>query len=188
MAGVDEAGRGPLAGPVVAAAVILPSRWPVEVPLPQDSKVLRPAARWDAYRQIRRRAVACALGVLSAAEVDRLNILQATMVAMRLAVERLNAPPLDFVLIDGNRLPALKIEARAVVGGDRQSVSIAAASIVAKVTRDAIMTEMARYYPGWGFAQHKGYGTVAHRRRVLAWGRSRLHRTSFAVRAPAPST
>lgn len=181
VAGVDEAGRGPLAGPVVAAAVILPaSRLPDGI---DDSKRLtasRRAALADAIR-------ACAdvgLGIAEVEEIDQLNILAATMLAMTRAVTALGATP-AFVLVDGNRLPRWDWPSRALVGGDRLSLSIAAASIIAKHERDQMMIAADRAYPGYGFAAHKGYGSAVHMAALRTLGPTPLHRTSFAPVAAA---
>ncbi|MBS0396718.1 MAG: ribonuclease HII [Proteobacteria bacterium] len=180
-AGVDEAGRGPLAGPVVAAAVILP-RAPRIRGL-DDSKRLSAAAREDLARKIRARAVAFGLGWADAAEIDALNILEATLLAMRRAVLAL-AVPADGLLVDGNRPPAaeglgLTGPVEAVVGGDGSEAAIAAASILAKTWRDAYMIAADRRHPGYGFAVHKGYGTPDHLAVLAALGPSPLHRRSF---------
>ena len=177
VAGVDEAGRGPLAGPVVAAAVILdPSD---RFPGLDDSKRLSPQRRTELDHAIRERAVAFALARVDAETIDSINILQATMRAMREAVERLDPAPAQ-VLVDGNRCPDLPCAARAIVGGDSSVAAISAASILAKVARDREMNEMDRRYPEYGFASHKGYGTRAHRDALLRFGPSPIHRRSFA--------
>ncbi len=180
VAGVDEAGRGPLAGPVVTAAVILPREWPPTVPL-DDSKRLKPEAREAAYEEIRRRAVAWRARVVPPAEIDRVNVLQATLQGMAEAVRRLR-PGAEFVLVDGNRLPPVAEPCRAVVRGDGQSNSIAAASIVAKVIRDRLMRVYGRRYPQWDFGAHKGYGTRAHLAALERWGPSPIHRRTFRVK------
>lgn len=175
--GVDEAGRGPLAGPVVAAAVILdPERLPAGI---DDSKKLTPTRREALYDAIRGSAIASAVALADVAEIERLNILQATMLAMRRAVEQLSPAP-AFALIDGNRLPSLPCPAEAVIGGDARSLSIAAASILAKVTRDRIMREIAGEYPGYGFENHMGYGTPAHLEALNRLGPTPHHRLGFA--------
>lgn len=184
LAGVDEAGRGPLAGPVVAAAVVLdPARI---IPGLDDSKRLSAARRAELAAQIRTHAAAWALAWVSPEDIDRLNILQATMLAMSRAILGLGCLPAK-VLIDGNRCPqaeGLDCELIAVVGGDALEPAISAASILAKVHRDARMIELDARYPGYGFAVHKGYPTAAHREALLSLGPCAEHRRSFApVRA-----
>jgi ribonuclease HII len=177
IAGLDEVGRGPLAGPVVAAAVILPPDFPIE--LLDDSKSLRPARRKELASLIRSQA-AVALASLPAAEIDRLNILQASLLAMKRALLALPLTP-DFALIDGNKLPKdLPCPAEAVVKGDARVACIAAASIIAKVARDAIMAEAAALYPGYGFEQHMGYPAPAHVAALHAKGLTPIHRLSYA--------
>ncbi len=176
IAGVDEAGRGPLAGPVVAAAVVLDAeRIPDGI---ADSKMLDRAAREDVFAALCATAeISFAFG--SAATVDRINILQATLVAMRRAVIGLAAPA-DMVIIDGRDVPkGLPVQARAIIGGDARSLSIAAASIVAKVIRDRLMTRCDASFSGYGLASHKGYSTKAHQTALAALGPCRLHRRSF---------
>ena len=177
VAGVDEAGRGPLAGPVVAAAVILDAAAGIEGLA--DSKRLCAARRADLDREIRERALSFAVARVGADVIDAVNILQATMRAMREAVEGLDLSP-DEVLVDGNRCPVLPCPARSVVGGDASIVAISAASILAKVARDREMIEMDSRYPEYGFARHKGYGTRAHLDALLRFGPTPIHRTSFA--------
>ena len=177
VAGVDEAGRGPLAGPVVAAAVILDPA--VRIENLADSKRLSAGTRAELDREIRERALSFAIARASAAVIDAVNILQATMQAMREAVDGLDTSP-DEVLVDGNRCPVLPYPARAVVRGDVSVAAISAASILAKVARDQEMMEMDRRYPEYGFARHKGYGTPAHRDALLRFGPSPIHRASFA--------
>jgi ribonuclease HII len=177
IAGLDEVGRGPLAGPVVAAAVILPPDFPIG--LLDDSKSLRPARRKELAGLIRSQA-AVALASLPAAEIDRLNILQASLLAMKRALLALPLTP-DFALIDGNKLPKdLPCPAEAVVKGDARVACIAAASIIAKVARDAIMAEAAALYPGYGFEQHMGYPAPAHVAALHAKGLTPIHRLSYA--------
>lgn len=178
--GVDEAGRGPLAGPVVAAAVILdPARIPAGI---DDSKRLRPARR-SALCDAVRATAAVSVGTASVAEIDRDDILRATMRAMARAVAGLPRAP-DFALVDGNRAPALACAVRCVVGGDRQSLSIAAASIVAKVHRDRLMAALAGSWPHYGWERNAGYGTREHLAALARHGPSPHHRTTFApVRA-----
>lgn len=188
IAGVDEAGRGPLAGPVVAAAVILDDRRPIHGL--RDSKKLKADRRDELAQEIRSDAVSWSVAWCDAAEIDAINILNATMLAMRRAIFGLNVLP-TAVQVDGNRLPNLRfnercLEGEALVGGDDRVASISAASILAKTTRDAIMLEMDRIYPRYAFAQHKGYGTAQHRECLERYGPCRQHRFSFApVRAVA---
>jgi ribonuclease HII len=175
-AGVDEAGRGPLAGPVVAAAVILDRR---RVPHGiDDSKKLDEPTREALYTRITRIA-GWGVGVVDVEEIDRLNIYHATMLAMHRAVDALGVEP-GMVLVDGNALPKWRYPARAIVSGDALSRSIAAASIVAKVTRDRIMHEHHEAWPGYGWRQNKGYGTPQHKAALLRLGPTPLHRRSFA--------
>ena len=186
VAGVDEAGRGPLAGPVVAAAVILDPNEPISGLA--DSKLLSPAARERLAEDIRRRATTWSVAWSDRAEIDALNILNATLLAMRRAIIGLAVLP-DAVNVDGNRLPNLtfggrRIHGEAVIGGDGRLEEISAASILAKTTRDAMMATMDRIHPGYGFAQHKGYGTRDHTEQLNARGACDEHRRSFApVRA-----
>lgn len=180
VAGVDEAGRGPLAGPVVVAAVILPRPWPGELAL-DDSKRLAAPVRERLFGEIRRRALAWRVRVMAPALIDRVNILQATLQGMAEAVRALR-PGADYVLVDGNRLPPLAQPAEALVKGDARCGSIAAASILAKVVRDRLMQVYGRRYPQWGFAEHKGYPTAAHVDALRRWGPSPIHRRSFRVR------
>lgn len=179
VAGVDEAGRGPLAGPVVAAAVVLdPARPPHGI---DDSKKVSARRRAELYREIQASA-AVGVGIASVAEIDDINIFQATMLAMTRAVEALVAAGTDpaMVLVDGNALPKWRWPAVAVVGGDALSLSIAAASIVAKETRDALMRDYDAAYPGYGWGANKGYGTKVHLAALAALGASPIHRRSFA--------
>lgn len=176
VAGVDEAGRGPLAGPVVAAAVILERRQ-----VPQgiaDSKVLTAGRREVLYEAIMATS-RVGIAMADVARIDRENILNATLWAMAEAVARLAEPP-SLCLIDGNRAPALAVPARTVIGGDALCMSIAAASIIAKVTRDRLMARLDEKFPGYGFARHKGYGTREHLQALRRLGPCRHHRTSFA--------
>ncbi len=178
VAGVDEAGRGPLAGPVVAAAVILT---PDTVLLGlDDSKRLSPARREALAPEIRRVAVAWSVAVVDVAEIDRLNIAQAAFEAMRRAVRGLGVAP-DHLLVDGFPLPGAPCPQEGIVGGDRLSHSIAAASVLAKVERDRLMDALSREYPGYGFEIHKGYPTLAHREALLRLGPSAVHRRSFRL-------
>lgn len=178
VAGVDEAGRGPLAGPVVAAAVIIHPARPLQDVA--DSKVLSHARREELADMIRARAWAWSVAVIDIDDIDRLNILQASMLAMQRAVLRLPIAPAR-ALVDGNMLPrALPCPAQALVGGDALEPAISAASILAKTWRDAIMRKLDGTYPQYGFAQHKGYATPAHRAALLEHGPCAIHRRSFA--------
>jgi ribonuclease HII len=180
-AGVDEVGRGPLAGPVVAAAVILDERCPIKGL--RDSKALSPARRERLAAEIRAKALCCCVAEASVDEIDRLNILQATLLAMRRAVEGLRLVPTR-VLVDGNRLPLLRMPAEAIVKGDTKVAAISAASIVAKVHRDALLVTLHERHPAYGFAGHKGYPTPEHLAALRAHGACAEHRKSFApVRA-----
>ncbi|MFP4040336.1 MAG: ribonuclease HII [Desulfosudaceae bacterium] len=179
VAGVDEVGRGPLAGPVVAAAVVLPPAF--NNPLVTDSKKLSPGRRLDLYREIYREAVTVGIGIVDPLEIDRLNILRASLLAMNMAVENLCPRP-DYLLVDGNTAISWEGRQETIVKGDSASISIAAASIVAKVTRDRMMERYSLDYPGFGFAAHKGYPTKAHRQAVLELGPTPIHRASFRVR------
>jgi ribonuclease HII len=177
IAGVDEAGRGPLAGPVVAAAVILDDLHPIKGL--NDSKKLSPKRREKLYDEIRAKALCCSVAQASVEEIDHLNILQATLLAMRRAVEGLRLKP-HKVLVDGNRLPVLDVRAEAIVGGDAIVPAISAASILAKVTRDRWCQELDAQYPQYGFAGHKGYGTAVHLAALKAHGACPEHRKTFA--------
>lgn len=174
--GVDEAGRGPLAGPVCAAAVILPAD--IEIPGLNDSKKLTDKRRRELYPVIKECAIAYGIAFADENEIDEINILQATFRAMERAVAQLATRP-DFVLVDGNKLPQLDIPGEAIVQGDSRSASIAAASILAKVTRDDVMLQLAQTYPQYGFDIHKGYGTKAHYEALRSHGACPAHRTSF---------
>jgi len=178
VAGVDEAGRGPLAGPVCAAAVILdPAKSPAGI---ADSKRLSAARREALARAIEDSAIAWAVAFVDVAEIDRINILQASLLAMRRALDALAVPP-TLALIDGNRCPdGLSCRSQAMVGGDRTHRSIGAASILAKTARDQEMRRLDQCYPGYGFAQHKGYGTKAHIEALDRLGPCIEHRRSFA--------
>jgi ribonuclease HII len=177
MAGVDEAGRGPLAGPVVAAAVILDDLNPI-LGL-NDSKKLTAKRREALFDEIRARALCFAVAEASVQEIDQINILQATLLAMKRAVEALRLPP-KLVLVDGNRLPTLSMRAEAIVQGDALVPAISAASILAKVHRDRLCEAMHLRYPIYGFDQHKGYGTAQHLAALQAHGPSDCHRMTFA--------
>ncbi len=176
IAGVDEAGRGALAGPVVAAAVTIPLG--VLIPGVQDSKVLTPTERADLYAEIVAGAEGVGIGVVEAPQIDTLNILRATHQAMALALADLDPPP-DFALIDGRPVAGLGVPHQCLVKGDQKSFVIAAASIVAKVTRDRIMIDLHEQYSGYGFADHKGYGTRSHREALRRLGPCPAHRRSF---------
>ncbi len=177
VAGIDEAGRGPLAGPVVAAAVILPEQF--FLPGLTDSKKLSERRRQFLYPEICQQARAVGVGVASIQEIDRLNILQATLLAMTRAIGRLPQTP-DHLLIDGISAVPLNLSQQCIKQGDSRSLSIAAASVVAKVIRDRIMLSYHRQLPAYGFATHKGYGTLQHRAAIAEIGPSALHRTTFA--------
>lgn len=174
--GIDEAGRGPLAGPVFAAAIILPPGLIIEGL--NDSKKLSERKREELFDVIRRDATAYGIGMADHKEIDRLNILQATFLAMKRAVEALSRTP-DLLLVDGNRNPGLGIETMTIVKGDAKSASIAAASVLAKVSRDRFMLELDREYPAYQFAQHKGYPTKAHYQAIRENGISPVHRKTF---------
>ena len=182
IAGADEAGRGPLAGPVVAAAVIFPAD--INITGIDDSKALSAAQREKAFKKIMEASVAVGLGVVDAEAIDRINILQASLQAMSYAVCSLKVKP-DLILLDGNKIPEnlhpkLKtISARAVVGGDSKSLTIAAASIIAKCIRDSLMRTYHDSFPEYGFDKHKGYGTAGHLKALAQYGPCRIHRKSF---------
>jgi ribonuclease HII len=176
VAGVDEAGRGPLAGPVVAAAVILDDLHPIQGLA--DSKILTALRRDQLFHEIRAKALCCSIAEASVEEIEQLNILQATLLAMRRAVEGLRLKP-QMVLVDGNRLPVLDIRAEAIVKGDATVPAISAASILAKVHRDRWCTEYDQQFPQYGFAKHKGYGTAEHLAALKAHGACPQHRKTF---------
>jgi ribonuclease HII len=176
-AGVDEAGRGPLAGPVIAAAVILHPNRPI--PGLADSKKLSEKQRERLFIEIRQHALAWSVARATVSEIDTINILQATLLAMQRAVAGLKSSP-HLVLVDGNRCPRFACDAKAIIGGDGLEPAISAASIVAKVLRDRLMKMLDRKYPNYGFAQHKGYGTARHLALLTLHGPSRIHRKSFA--------
>ncbi len=182
VAGVDEAGRGPLAGPVVAAAVMFATRPTRRLSaLLDDSKLLSAEARLVAYAALRAcPGIEIGVAAASVCEIERLNILHAAMLAMRRAVSRLGVAP-ALVLVDGNRCPAVPCRAEAVIGGDAQCLSIAAASIVAKVTRDRLMTRLALRFPGYGWEHNAGYGTAHHRAALRAQGPTAHHRAAFGT-------
>ena len=174
--GVDEAGRGPLAGPVCAAAVILPKN--IEIPGLNDSKKLTDKKRRELFPVIQEKAIAYGIGLADEKEIDEINILQATFLAMERAICQLPVRP-EYILIDGNRNKDFGVPSNTVVHGDSLSASIAAASILAKVTRDNIMLDMAEKYPGYGFEIHKGYGTRAHYDALQNNGPCDIHRLTF---------
>lgn len=177
--GVDEAGRGPLAGPVCAAAVILPAGLVIEGV--NDSKKLSEKKREELFPVICEKALAYGIGWADEREIDEINILQATYRAMQRAVESLPYKA-DYALIDGNRMPPLAIPGTTIVKGDALSMSIAAASILAKVSRDRVMVQLSREYPQYGFEKHKGYGTAAHVQALREYGPCPLHRQSFLLK------
>jgi ribonuclease HII len=176
LAGVDEAGRGPLAGPVVAAAVILDDLHPIRGL--KDSKTLSARRREALFDEIRAKALCCCIAQASVDEIDTLNILQATLLAMRRAVEGLRLPP-AWVAVDGNRLPVLKVPGEAIVKGDARVPAISAASILAKVHRDQLCADLHQAYPAYGFATHKGYPTPEHLQALREHGPAPVHRKSF---------
>jgi ribonuclease HII len=177
IAGIDEAGRGPLAGPVVSAAVVLPSSF-LDSDV-TDSKKLPPAKRAELYETLYTHAVTIGIGIVDPAEIDRINILQASLLSMAIAVRNLNPQP-DMLLIDGIYPIDSNLPQKAIPKGDSLSISIAAASIVAKVTRDRLMEAYDLVYPQFGFAKHKGYPTRAHRNAIREFGCCPIHRRSFA--------
>ncbi len=178
LAGVDEAGRGPLAGPVIAAAVILPygQKLPYQI---NDSKQMTPSLREMVFSEIKDCLLDYGVGIVEPDIIDEINIYQATVLAMRKAIGSLNPKP-DRILIDGLSIPALDIPNRKVINGDQKSAAVAAASIIAKVTRDRLMTEYARVYPEYGFDKHFGYPTKAHREVIIKEGVTPIHRRTFS--------
>lgn len=174
--GIDEAGRGPLAGPVCAAAVILPEG--VIIDGVNDSKKLSEKKREALFDVIREQSLAYSIAYATVDEIEEINILNATMLAMKRAVEGLSVKA-DYAMIDGNRLPKLAIDSECIVKGDAKSMSIACASILAKVSRDRLLYKYAEEYPMYGFDKHKGYGTAAHREAILKYGPCPYHRKSF---------
>jgi ribonuclease HII len=176
IAGVDEAGRGPLAGPVVAAAAILPNK--VSFPGLDDSKKLSPAKREKIFRLLIEAKTPFGIGIGTVAEIDELNILRATKLAMMRSIQQLPIQP-DFVLLDALTLPDLIVPQKGIIHGDALSVSIAAASVIAKVTRDRILVDLDQKYPGYGFAKHKGYPTKEHIQALIKLGPSPVHRRTF---------
>ena len=180
IAGVDEAGRGPLAGPVVVSSVILGKNWNDEHIL-NDSKRLSPRKRDKLYDIITNEALAFKIISISPKEIDRINILQATLLGMYRSITEIIPFP-DYVLVDGNHYPNTSIKGKAIIKGDCRSKSIAAASILAKVTRDRIMIDYAKIFPDWSFDKHKGYPTDLHRELISKYGLTPLHRKSFSIK------
>ncbi len=176
IAGVDEAGRGPLAGPVVAAAVIFDKKTSIKEI--KDSKLLTAKKREELFIRIQEKALSIGVGIIEHTEIDKINILQATLKAMKLAVKNLSIKP-NLILIDGNKSFDSKIPTRTIVKGDRKSFSIAAASIIAKVTRDRIMIELSKKHPNYLWERNKGYGTKAHIQAIRKYGYTDLHRKTF---------
>ena len=176
VAGIDEAGRGPLAGPVVAAAVILPKD--IFLPFLNDSKKVTEKRRDVLFDEIKQNAIAYGIGIASNTLIDEINILQATYEAMREAINALSTRP-DILLVDAIHIPGIDIRQVGIVKGDAKSVNIAAASILAKVTRDRLMAEYDKIYPEYGFASNKGYGTAAHIAALKEYGPCEIHRKSF---------
>lgn len=174
--GIDEAGRGPLCGPVVAAACILPID--VDIPKLNDSKKLSPKVRLELFELIKEKAIAYSIGYGDVEEIDRINILEATLLAMRRAVEGLDIKP-DYLLVDGNIFRDFSIQGESVIKGDAVSSSIAAASILAKVTRDLLCDELDALYPQYGIKNHKGYGTKVHIEALKKYGPTPIHRKQF---------
>lgn len=184
IAGVDEVGRGPLAGPVVACALILPVK--CRIPGLKDSKKLTPKKREELYPLIKRKALAIGLGRVGEKGIDKINILKATHLAMKRAISHLGIQP-DLLLVDGFQIPGIEIPQVAIRGGDGKSASIAAASIIAKVTRDKLMGRYHRRYPEYGFYRHKGYATQRHLKALRKHSFSKIHRTTFHGVHPRPS-
>ena len=178
IAGIDEAGRGALAGPVVAAAVILPFNCHIDGLM--DSKLLTPNQREAFVDEIHSIAISVGIGLIDNRIIDRINILQATLQAMKKAVEDLSSKP-DYLLVDGSKLPDIDIPGEAIPKGDNLSLSIAAASVVAKTTRDSLMIKLDKTYPNYGFKQHKGYPTQQHRQAIEKFGVSDIHRSTFRL-------
>ena len=178
LSGIDEAGRGPLAGPVVAAAAILPKD--ISIPYLNDSKKLTEKKRNELFEIIKEKAIAYSVSIVGNNKIDEVNILQATFIAMKDSVLSLKVAP-ELCLVDGNhKIPNLKLNQEAVVDGDAKSAAIAAASILAKVTRDKIMHDYAEKFPQYGFDKHKGYGTKMHMEALKKYGACEIHRQSFA--------
>ena len=174
--GIDEVGRGPLAGPVVAAAVVLPKD--VDIYYLNDSKQLSEKKREELYDEIMEKAISVGIGFADEALIDEINILQADYEAMRIALSKLSVTP-DILLNDAVNIPGVDISQESIIKGDAKSVSIAAASIIAKVTRDRFMVEMDKEYPGYGFASNKGYGSAAHIQAIKEMGPCKIHRKTF---------
>lgn len=178
IAGIDEAGRGALAGPVVAAAVILPAACQIEGLT--DSKLLTPNQRETLVEKIHSTAISVGIGSVDNRTIERINILQAALLAMQNAVKQLTTKP-DYLLVDGSKLPDIDIPGEAIPKGDRLSLSIAAASVIAKTTRDRLMVEFDETYPNYGFRQHKGYPTAQHRQAIEQFGATAIHRRTFKL-------
>ncbi len=176
IAGVDEAGRGPLAGPVVAAAVIFDKN--TNIKEVNDSKKLSPKKREQLFNVINQKALSIGVGIVDCKEIERINILQASLKAMQIAVSQLKPKP-EFILIDGNKIFQSDISVKCIIKGDSKSFSIAAASIIAKVTRDRIMQQAAEKYPVFHWEKNKGYGTKQHREAIVKFGYTKLHRQTF---------
>ncbi len=174
--GIDEAGRGPLAGPVFAAAVVLPENY--SHPVLNDSKKLSEKKRDAVYDDIIKDAISYSVGIATEEEIDEINILNATFLAMKRAVDGLNIKP-DFAYIDGNQYPKTGVKEETIVKGDGKCISVAAASIIAKVSRDRFMLEIDKQYPEYQFSKHKGYGTKLHYEMIEKYGVSKVHRRSF---------
>jgi ribonuclease HII len=183
IAGIDEAGRGPLAGPVVAAAVILPPDY--ENPEIKDSKKLTPRKRERLYEAIEHDALSTGLGVVEASVIDDVNVFQATLMAMKEAVSNLSIKP-DYLIVDGSCCIFIPLPQEAVVKGDSRSISVASASIIAKVSRDSIMEIYHRQFPQYNFLKNKGYGTEEHREAIKKYGPCKIHRRSFSIRDKSP--
>jgi len=181
IAGIDEAGRGPLAGPVVAAAVVLPENY--HHPDIMDSKQLTPRKREELFKVIRRDALSIGVGVMEASIIDDINILRATLSAMKEAVVDLDISP-DYLLVDGMQAVPIDIPQMTIIRGDSRSISIAAASIIAKVSRDHIMEMYHRQFPYYNFLKNKGYGTQEHRQAIKDHGPCKIHRRSFRIKGP----
>lgn len=180
IAGVDEAGRGALAGPVVAAACILPAFHSIRGI--KDSKLLTASQREVIYEQLTKHPdTVWSVGIVDHETIDQINILQATLLAMKMAIDNLLLIP-DLVLVDGNQLPKVSVPCSSVIGGDRIHIEIAAASIIAKVTRDRLADKWHDQFPSYGFKQHKGYGTKLHREKIKKHGLSSIHRKSFKLK------